>query len=85
MILLVEGIYILAMLCGIIWLIRRLVRFVRVSVARREGEALWAESFSEGEFQTLLETLRQKRDNQGNQANSLDKYSQPNGPPSEPV
>lgn len=67
MISLVEGFYILAMLCGIIWLIRRFTRFVRLSASRREAEARWAASFSEDEFQAFLETLRQKRDNQTNQ------------------
>jgi hypothetical protein len=67
MISLVEGIYIIAMLCGIIWLIRRLTRFLRVSAARREAETRWAASFSEDEFQAFLETLRQKRDSQTSQ------------------
>jgi hypothetical protein len=82
MILLFEGIYILAMLCGTIWLIRRIMRFVRVSAARREAEERWADTFSEGEFQAFLETLRQKRDNQ---ANGISEPGQPKVPPSEPV
>ena len=75
MIWLIEGIYILALMCGIIWLTHRILRFIRVTEARKEAEAIWADSFAEDDFQALLETLRQKRDSQ---ANEQTQTSQPN-------
>lgn len=67
MILLVEVIYILALLCGVVWLVGRIMKFIRISTARKEAEEQWTESFSEDQFQAFLETLRQKRDSQANE------------------
>jgi hypothetical protein len=61
---LVEGIYVVALVGGLLWLTLRIRKFVRAAAARKEVEARWAESFSEVEFQAFLETLRQKRDSQ---------------------
>ncbi len=83
MVWLVEGIYVVAMMAGIIWLTTRVIKFARSSTARKEGEARWAESFSDDGFQAFLETLRQKRDRQAaaeNEAGEVNSLSAHEGP-----
>lgn len=75
MILLIEGIYILALLGGIVWSVSRIVKFIRISAARKEAEEQWSESFSEDQFQAFLETLRQKRDSQANEQQGAGKHN----------
>jgi hypothetical protein len=55
---LITGLYVATMAVGCIWLIQRIVRYVRHARARREVEAMWAQGFGDGDFQEYLASLR---------------------------
>jgi hypothetical protein len=55
---LITGLYVATIAVGCIWLIQRIVRYIRYARARREAEAMWAEGFLESDFKEYLASLR---------------------------